>query len=139
MEGTEPVELVVHIGGDGLDAEQVDVLTRSLLVELRQLPVEARLATGGTAPRGAKGDLLAVGELVVAALPGVLTSVVTFLQSWLKRGDGKTLKIKWTSGKSSFAVDLPRGEFSHQQLNDLLANLQAGPPAAKPAAGKKEP
>jgi hypothetical protein len=52
----ELLELQVRVGSPGDDPEEVDVLTRELLTELRDQPVEtADLVGGGTAPPGTKG------------------------------------------------------------------------------------
>jgi hypothetical protein len=83
--------------------------------------------------------LVTLGVLLVSALPSVLPNFVAFLQSWLKRGDGKSIKIKAADGKRSFAVELPSGAFSHEQLNELLATLGAIQPSGKPAGGAKAP
>lgn len=124
----------------GADAEEVDLLTRALLAELREFPVEsAEFSAAGEPPLGAKSaEALALGALVLSLLPKVLPSVVAFLQSWLKRGDGKSIKIKASNGKRSFEVELPSGAFSHEEFNELLATLGATP-VDRPAASRKGP
>lgn len=129
MEGTAPIEFILQVAGDHWDADQLDLATRSLLAELRDLPIEieARLGMGGPPPSGAKAvQLVPHGELVLAALPAVLGSVVTFLQSWLRRGNGKTLKLRWNDGKRSVALELPAAAYTHDQLTELLARLGVG-------------
>ena len=69
---------------------------------------------------------------MAGVLPTFLPNLVTFLQSWLKRGDGKTIKIKAANGKKSFEVELPMGAFSHTELQDLLQSLGAKPAESKP-------
>jgi hypothetical protein len=145
VDGTAPIELVLQVAGDHWDADQLDRATRSLLAELRDLPIEARLGTGGPPPSGAKAaQLVPHGELLLAALPVVLGSVVTFLQSWLRRGNGKTLKLKWSDGKRSVALELPAAAYSHDQLTELLARLGVSGEArkgttARTARAKKAP
>jgi hypothetical protein len=60
------------------------------------------------------------------------------LNSWIKRGDGKSIKIKASNGKRSFEVDFPAGAFSREELNELLVSLGA-PSVGKPAASRKGP
>lgn len=140
VESAKAVELVVQVEARGLDADELDRLTRDLLAELQELPVEASITAGGKPAEGAKsGELVTLGALLVAALPVVLPTVVSFLQSWLKRGEGKSIKIRGADGKRSFAVELPSGAFSHEQLNELLATLGAIQPSGKPAAPAKAP
>jgi hypothetical protein len=132
MGAAGPVEMAVQVAADGAAADEIDLLARGLLVELRELPVKVRMAPGGPPVRGAKSDtLLTVGELALTALPGALAAVVAVLRSWLKRGDGRSVKIKWADGKRSFAVDIPAGTLSHQQLKELLATLGATGPATR--------
>ena len=76
------------------------------------------------------GAMLALLALKVA--PSALQKVVAFLRDWLSHGDGKHIKIKASNGKRSFEVDLPAGEFSHDELRELLANLGAGSTSRPP-------
>jgi len=121
-----PVELMVQVGANGADAEEVDRLTRDLLSELRELPLESvALATNGQPGVGAKsGSVEILGVLLAGVMPTFLPNLVAFLQSWLKRGDGKTIKIKAARGKSSYEVELPVGEFSHKEIHKLLQTLK---------------
>lgn len=134
MADETPVELLVEVGASGADVEEVDRLTRGLLSELRELPLEsANLVSDGQPTRGAKSaSVEVIGLLMAGVLPTFLPNLVTFLQSWLKRGDGKTIKIKSANGKKSFEVELPMGAFSHTELQDLLQSLGAKPAESKP-------
>jgi hypothetical protein len=139
MASEEPVELRVQVDASGADAEEVGRLTRDLLAELRELPVEsAELASAGAPPPGtrAAGEAVAFGALAVSLLPKVFPKVVAFLQGWMKRGEGKRLRIKARNGGRSFEVDLPAGELSHEELRDLLATL-SGTPAPKPPTKRR--
>jgi hypothetical protein len=149
MHAAAPIEIVLEVGGEGLDAELTDRATRSLLAELRELPIDITLASTGPPPRGAKAaHAITTGQLAVTALPGVLGSVVAFLQSWLRRSNGKTITIKWIDGKKSVALELPAAAYTHEQLTELLGTLgvtgsTAGSPARatggrKPAAAKPD-
>ncbi|HEV7507736.1 MAG TPA: hypothetical protein VGS07_22825 [Thermoanaerobaculia bacterium] len=130
MADETPVELLVEVGASGADAEEVDRLTRDLLRELRELPLEsANLVSDGQPGHGAKsGKVGVIGQLMAGVLPTFLPNLVTFLQIWLKRGDGKTIKLK----TATFEVELPAGEFSHAEIQKLIRTLGAKPTEAKP-------
>ncbi|MFY9820822.1 MAG: hypothetical protein WAM82_05535 [Thermoanaerobaculia bacterium] len=129
MADETPVELLVQVGASGADAEEVDRLAHELLGELRELPLESVAPVRASQPgTGAKsGGVEVLGLLLAGVMPTFLPNLVAFLQSWLKRGDGKTIKIKAASGKKSFEVELPAGEFSHEELHELLQSLGAKP------------
>jgi hypothetical protein len=71
-------------------------MTRQLLAELRDTDVEsAELAKGGIAPHGTKsGDQVTMGSIVISALPTVIPAVVTLVQAWTSRGQGRIVKFK---------------------------------------------
>ncbi len=130
MADETPVELLVEVGASGADVEEVDRLTRNLLSELRELPLEsANLVSDGQPGHGTKaGEVTVIGMLMAGVLPTFLPNLVTFLQSWLKRGDGKTIKLK----TAAYEVELPTGEFSHAEIHKLLRTLSAKPTEGKP-------
>ena|GEM_PF-2397196 len=135
MADETPVELLVQVGANGADVEEVDRLTRDLLGELRELPLEsANLVSDGQPDHGSKaGSVEAIGLLMAGVIPTFLPNLVKFLQSWLKRGDGKTIKIiKAENGKKVFEIQLPAGEFSHAEIHELLETLGARKSEAKP-------
>ena len=134
MADETPVELLVQVGASGADLEEIDRRTRELLSELRELPLESVALVHEAQPgSGAKsGGVEVLGLLLAGVMPTFLPNLVTFLQSWLKRGDGKTIKIKAANGKKSFEVELPAGELSHQELRELLQTLGAMRPESKP-------
>jgi hypothetical protein len=123
-----PVEFLVQVEASGADEEEIDRLTRDLLAELRDLPVEsAEIPVAATRSAGTKSfGIEALGALALKVVPSALPKIVAYLRDWLKRGDGKHIKIKASNGKHSFEVDLPAGEFSHEELQELLANLGGG-------------
>jgi hypothetical protein len=134
-----PVELWVQVEASGADAEEIDRLTRGLLAELRELPVESvAIPVAGKPPTGAKAvEVAALGALVLSVLPKVLPSVIAFLQSWRKRGDGKSIKIKVLKGKRTLEVEIPAGALRQEELHKLLASL--GAPQTRPSASRKRP
>ena len=129
MADVTPVELLVQVGASGADAEEIDRLTRELLGELRELPLESAhlVAESGRGPGAKAVSVEVIGWLVAVILPTFLPNLVNFLQSWLKRRDGKTIKIKAAAGDKSFEVELPVGEFSHAEIHELIEYLGTKP------------
>jgi len=132
-----PIELWVQVAASGADAEEIDRLTRALLAELRELPVESvEIPAAGEPPTGAKAvEVAALGALALSVLPKVLPSVIAFLQAWRKRGDGKSIRIKVLKGKRTVEVEIPVGALGQEELHQLLARL--GVPQTPPSAGRK--
>ncbi len=79
------------------DSEELAVLVQRLRTELLDLDVDrVEPLTAGEAPEGAKGvELLALGVLVVQFVlqPGVLTSIVDGVRSWLQRQSVRSVKL----------------------------------------------
>lgn len=98
--------------------EELDNLTRQLLLEIRDLNVQsAELTQGGTTPTGSKGDPITVGSIAIEVLPAVLPSVIALIQAWVMRGQGRTVKFK---GKG---IEF---EGSPEELQKLLVKLDKG-------------
>ena len=120
MEETDQAEFYIEVSAADATDEELDRMTRQLLSELRETNVDsAELAKGGEVPRGTKsaGDALTIGSIVVSALPAVLPSVVSLVQSWTSRGQGRTVKFK---GKG---IEF---EGSPEDFEKLLASMQKG-------------
>ncbi|HEV7890348.1 MAG TPA: hypothetical protein VGP08_06900 [Pyrinomonadaceae bacterium] len=97
MEGTTRLE--IELGREAEDdARELARLTASLREELLRLEVESvYLAREGAAPAGAKAaDPVSWGTVLVtlAASGGVLTTLVGAVQSWLMRGERRSVKLK---------------------------------------------
>jgi len=117
MDNSDLTELHIEVTASDATEEDIDRMTRQLLSELRETNVEsAELAQGGNAPVGTKsGDLVTMGSIVVSALPAVLPTVVTLVQAWATRGQGRTVKFK---GKG---IEF---EGSPEELKKLLESLE---------------
>jgi len=89
--------LVVHVGADEADDEEIAEFTSQLREELLQLDVDSvDQATAGQAPEGSKGSLLpAIGTLLIGVLHSspVIAAVTGTLQSWLSRRPGRTMEL----------------------------------------------
>lgn len=114
--------LNIEISAEDATEEDIDLMTRQLLTELRETDIEsARLAEGGEAPLGTKsGDVITLGSIVVSALPSVLPAIVGLVQSWASRGQGRTVKFKGQIG-----VAMIEFQGSPEELQRLLASLEA--------------
>lgn len=118
MSTEHPIELDVQVSAENATEEDIDQMTRQLLHELRELDVEsAELARGGPAPTGSKGDPVTIGSITLGVLPFAIPGVVTLVQAWMARGQGRNVKFK---GKG---IEF---EGSPEELQKLLATLEKG-------------
>jgi hypothetical protein len=124
-------QLNIEITASDATEEDLDLMTRQLLSELQETDVDsAGLADGGEAPLGTKsGDVIALGSIVVSALPTVLPTIVGLVQAWAARGQGRTVKFKGKIGGG--VVEF---EGSPEELQKLLVSLEA-----KHLAREKQP
>jgi hypothetical protein len=115
-------KLNIEISASDATDEDIDLMARQLLSELRESDVEsAELAKGGAAPLGTKsGDPVSVGSIVISALPTVLPAVVRLVRAWAARGQGRTVKFKGQIGGGVIEF-----EGSAEELQRLLASLEA--------------
>lgn len=91
------IGLLIRPGaGTDADREELDQLARQLRDELNQLnEISAELATGGELPKGAKGEPLAIGAILVKiAEAGGITGLITVLGSWLSRDERRTVTLQ---------------------------------------------
>ena len=107
-------------------SEELDMFTRLLLSEVRELNVESVvLSHDQPAPNGTKSaDPVTLGALAIAVLPAFLPKLLEFLQAWSARGRGRAVKFK---GKINGA-DI-EFEGAAEDLQNLIAGL------SKPKAG----
>jgi hypothetical protein len=118
MDGSDPVQLNIEVSASDATEEEIDRMTRQLLSEMRELDVEsARLARGGPAPVGSKGDAITMGTIVLDVLPAVLPSVLSLVQAWVSRGQGRYVKFK------GMGIEF---EGSSQELQKILEMLSKG-------------
>jgi hypothetical protein len=119
MNNPDLTQVNIEIVASDATDEDIDRMTRQLLSELRETDVEsAELAKGGDAPRGTKsGDPITMGSIVISALPAVIPAVVTLVQAWASRGQGRIVKFK------SKGIEF---EGSPEEFQKLLATLEKG-------------
>ena len=96
MDNPDLTRLNIEISANDATEEEIDLMTRQLLSELRETHVEsAELVREGDAPRGTKsGDPVTIGSIVISALPTMLPAVVALVQAWSARGQGRIVKFK---------------------------------------------
>ncbi len=123
MEENNQAEFQIKVSATDATDEELDRVTRQLLSELRELNVEsAELTKGGLAPQGTKAiDPVLMGNIAIAVLPAVLPNVISLVQAWATRGQGRTVKFKGKVGK-----DLIEFEGPPEELQKLLESLDKG-------------
>ena len=118
MDRADPIQLNIEVSATDATEDEIDRLTRQLLIEFRDLDVEyAQLEKGAPAPVGSKGDAMTMGTIVLEFLPAVLPSVIGLLQSWMSRGRGRFIKFK------GMGIEF---EGSPDQLQRILEMLSKG-------------
>jgi hypothetical protein len=118
MNAEDPIELNIKVSVEDATEEDIDLMTRQLLVELRERDVEsAELTKGDPAPVGSKGDPFTIGSIAVEILPAAIPGLMKFIQAWMARGRGRTVKFK------GMGIEF---EGSSQELEKILALLESG-------------
>ena len=118
MNDPKLAQLNIEISASDATEEDIDLMTRRLLSELRELDIEsAELTKGGPVPAGTKGDPISIGSIALELLPSVLPSVIGLVQAWVSRGHGRTVKFK------GMGIEF---EGSSEDLHKLLETLSRG-------------
>jgi len=95
MGKSDRVELNLEIVAPEATEEELDSATRQLLSELRELNIEsAELSKDDPAPDGSKGDPITIGNIALEVLPVAIPGLIAFVQAWIMRGQGRTVKFK---------------------------------------------
>jgi hypothetical protein len=106
----------IEVSASDTAVEDIDQMTRQLLSDLKDMDVESvELAKGAAAPEGSKGDPITIGSIAIAVLPSVLPNVITFVQEWVTRGQGRAIKFK------GMGIEF---EGSPEELQKLLAKME---------------
>jgi hypothetical protein len=110
-------DLRLQLSEEGADAERLAVLTRYLRSELLQLDVEdVKALPAGEPPPGARAfDVATVGALLIALGKSAegLRSVVSVIQGWLGRGEGKGRVVRLELGGD--ALELSQASAADQE------------------------
>ena len=132
---TEPISLTLQVqAGADTTPEEVDELARQLLAEVRQLEVEsAELLPAGPAPKGTKtADPVTLDALALVVLPGVIPKIVEFVQAWLIRGQGRSVKFKGKMAGQDVEFEGSVADLK-AVLSALSSQAPSGQPTEKPA------
>ena len=122
MEEINTAKFEIQVSATDATDEELDRMARQLLSELRELAIEsAELTKGEPAPDGSKGDPIALGSIVIDLLPAVLPSVIGLVQTWMSRGQSRTVKFKGKVGKNMIDFEGPP-----EELQKLLETLGKG-------------
>lgn len=100
MNDERPAKLMLQVATEDGDPNEIDQLTRGLLMELRQEDVEsAELVRDGAAPKGSKSaEVITIGAIVMAVLPKAVPKIIELLQAWIERGTGRRVSFKGQIG-----------------------------------------
>lgn len=126
MDNPDIIQLEIEISASDVTDEDIDFMTRQLLIELRETEVEsAELVKDEMVPTGTKsGDPVTTGSIVIAALPTVLPAVVGLVQVWIARGQGRTVKFKGKIGREVIEFEGSPEDF--QKLLETLKKEKKG-------------
>jgi len=100
MKDESPTELLLQVKTEDGDPDEVDQLTRQLLMELREEEVEsAELVRDDSLPAGAKSvEAVTIGAIVMAVVPKAVPKIIELLQAWIERGTGRRVSFKGQVG-----------------------------------------
>lgn len=89
------IEAIVGLG-PGVGADELDEVTRDLVLELRDRGVSASLQTDPDGlPSLAKGaEAVTIGTIVLAALPLALPKLMDTLRAWIDRSARRSLTVR---------------------------------------------
>lgn len=129
----QAIQLFVQLGGDeGIDDASLDDLSRSLRRELEDLSFATDVDQGVGAdqretmpPKGAKGELFALGALLMAVLPAALPEAIAFLKEWALRPGNHHVKIKVATRYSSTEVEFDPRTVSKDEVMRLATEMKA--------------
>ncbi|MGW2718980.1 hypothetical protein [Streptomyces sp. NPDC001492] len=128
---------LVLSGGEELDVEELDSLTRQLRKRLLELDVDdVRVERSDAAPPpGAKpGGLITVGALAVTLAPAVFRPALRVVETWLQNRPVRTVKIE-VDGRT-----LELGQASPEEQRLLVEAFLEGSrdeSAAQPPVGQE--
>ncbi|MDR8393016.1 hypothetical protein NC796_17805 [Aliifodinibius sp. S!AR15-10] len=100
MQKENPAKILLQVKTEDGDPDEVDQLTRQLLMELRDEDVEsAELVREASQTKGAKSvEAITLGAIVMAVLPKAVPKIIELLQAWIERGTGRRVSFKGNIG-----------------------------------------
>jgi hypothetical protein len=94
------MNILVGVGGPGIDDERIDTITRDLLKEIRlDTDHRARLVPGENSP-GSKGDVVSLGQIALALITGgAVGKLIESLFGFLGRNRKLQLELTNAAGE----------------------------------------
>jgi hypothetical protein len=125
-EYTMPYHITLQLEGDReMHPDELDDATRQLRSELLDMQVESIDLVGKQeVPAGAKSaEAITLGTLAMTVLPVFVPKIMEFLQSWVARNDGKTIKVKTQAGDRSIELEFSHKAISQDELKTMIETL----------------
>jgi hypothetical protein len=132
---TEPYQFRLQLEGDqATTPEELDLASRGLRSELLDLQIESvDWIASPDVPAGAKSaEAITLGTMAITVLPIFIPKMIEFLQSWVARNDGKTIKVKSQAGDRSIELEFTQKAISQEELKTLLDSLTHSLSASAP-------
>jgi hypothetical protein len=115
------LSLHVIVNPEEHDEDYRDELARQLVRECEDVDgvMEAKLASGGEAPEGARaGELVSIGQIIIEVLPDVLVALIGAIQAWMLRDARRTTRIK----VGDTELEIP-AKMSPEEVQELAERL----------------
>jgi hypothetical protein len=106
MDEAASVSFQLSVDQSETDADDVDVITRRLVAQLRAEDIDTKLAGGdGKVPQGTRsGDSISVGQIIVTIAPLAIPALAEVLRTWIE-ARAKQRRISIKVGDSSVELD----------------------------------
>lgn len=116
--------------GDDVPDDKLLDLTYQVQKQLKAQGIDdVRRPDTQTLPQGAKSggrfDINLINTLIIPlfASGGLITSIISVLQEWALRKEGRTVKIKAQKGDHNFEFEYNPAVMTHDELIDLAKQL----------------
>jgi hypothetical protein len=132
---TTPYRITLQLEGDReMHPDELDDATRQLRGELLDMQVESVDLVGKQdVPAGAKSaEAISLGTMAMTVLPVFIPKIMEFLQSWVARNDGKTIKVKTQAGDRSIELEFSHKAISQDELKTMIETLTHSLGASSP-------
>lgn len=132
---TTPYHITLQLEGDReMHPDELDDATRQLRGELLDMQVESVDLVGKQdVPAGAKSaEAISLGTMAMTVLPVFIPKIMEFLQSWVARNDGKTIKVKTQAGDRSIELEFSHKAISQDELKTMIETLTHSLGASSP-------
>lgn len=131
------IEIRLAITEEGASSERLDNLTTQLMNDLKQLKIKsAKRLSDKSIEKGAKGDPLTLGALILVMAPAILSPLVEFLKSWTI--ERRRIVIEAPNGaKLEFVPDKKYSEAELLAFVDKINQIPASGATSAEPAGKQ--